>query len=141
AATVYHTKRIPELIGTAFRQAYNGRPGPVFLEIPRDVLDASVDETAVVDPSNYRSRGKVYGDFKLVEQAARLLTSAERPAVLAGSQVWQCRGVAELQAFVEAGQAPVYLNGAARGALPATHPCVFNRSRREALARADVILV
>ena len=141
AATVYHPERIPEKIGMAFRQAYNGRPGPVFLEIPRDVLDAAVDEAAVVDPGNYRSHGKTYGDAKLVEQASRLLAAAGRPAVLAGSQVWQCRGVAELKAFVEAAQAPVYLNGAARGALPAKHPYLFNRSRREALARADVILV
>src|SRR4051812_25795294 len=50
AATVYHTERIPDLVGMAFRQAYSGRPGPVFLEIPRDVLDATVDESAVVDP-------------------------------------------------------------------------------------------
>ena len=141
AATVYHTERIPEMIGMAFRQAYNGRPGPVFLEIPRDVLDAAVDESAVVDPGKYRSSGKIYGDAQLVEQAARLLHQAERPALLAGSQVWHCRGVAELQAFAENAQVPVYVNGAARGALPAGHPFLFNRSRREALAKADAILV
>jgi acetolactate synthase-1/2/3 large subunit len=141
ATTVYHTERIPEILGMAFRQAYNGRPGPVFVEIPCDVLDAAVDEAAVVDPGPYRSSGKVYGDVKLVEAAARLLTQAERPAVLAGSQVWHCRGAAELQAFVETADVPVYLNGAARGALPPGHPLQFVRSRREALAKADVLLV
>src|SRR5206468_3364936 len=108
---------------------------------PRDVLDAAVDESAVIEPGKYRSPGKVYGDAKLVEQAACLLWQAERPALLAGSQVWHCRGVAELRAFAETPTVPVYLNGAARGALPAAHPCLFNRSRREALAKADVILV
>jgi acetolactate synthase-1/2/3 large subunit len=141
ATTVYHTERIPEVLGMAFRQAYDGRPGPVFVEIPADVLFATVDESAVVDPGQYRSRGKVYGDVKLVEEAARLLALAERPAVLAGSQVWHCRGVAELRAFVEAARVPVYLNGAARGTLPADHPHLFVRSRRDALAQADVILV
>jgi acetolactate synthase-1/2/3 large subunit len=141
AATVYHTERIPEMLGMAFRQAYSGRPGPVFLEVPRDVLDAAVPETAVVDPGKYRSSGKPHGEDRLVEEAARLLTQAERPAVLAGSQVWHCRGVAELQTCVEAGRLPVYVNGAARGALPADHPLLFIRSRREALAGADVILV
>src|SRR5262245_28965454 len=53
AATIYQTERIPEMITTAFRQAFSGRPGPVFLEIPRDVLDAGVEETAVVDPGKY----------------------------------------------------------------------------------------
>jgi acetolactate synthase-1/2/3 large subunit len=141
AATVYHTERIPDLIGTAFRQAYSGRPGPVFLEVPRDVLDTAVEESAVIDPGKYRSPGKVYGDVRLVEEAARMLAGAERPAVLAGSQVWMCRGTAELQALAEAAQLPVYLNGSARGALPPGHPLLFVRSRREALAQADVILV
>lgn len=141
AGTVFHTERIPEKIGMAFRNAYNGRPGPVFLEIPRDVLDATVDESSVVDPGIYRSSGKAHADVELVEEAARLLIEAERPVVLAGSQVWHCRGVAELKSFAEAAALPVYLNGAARGALPRQHPLVFVRSRREALAKGDVILV
>lgn len=141
AATVYHTERIPELMAMAFRNAYNGRPGPVFLEIPRDVLDATVDESAVVDPGQYRSQGKPQADAALVEEAARLLRDAERPVVLAGSQVWHCRGTRELQAFAEAAAVPVYLNGSARGSLPPGHAALFVRSRREALAKADVILV
>ena len=47
ATTVYHTERIPEILGMAFRQAYSGRPGPVFVEIPADVLFAAVEESAV----------------------------------------------------------------------------------------------
>src|SRR6516164_2664518 len=65
AATVYHTERIPEMIGMAFRQAFNGRPGPAFLEIPRDVLDARIEESAMVDPGTYRSHGKMCADGKL----------------------------------------------------------------------------
>jgi acetolactate synthase-1/2/3 large subunit len=141
ATTVYHTQRIPEILGTAFRQAYSGRPGPSFVEIPADVLFAPVEESAVPEPGQYRSPGRALGDPRLVEEAARLLSRAERPAVLAGSQVWHCRGTAELQAFAEAGGVPVYLNGSARGALPPGHPLLFVRSRREALGRADVILV
>src|SRR5205814_2770857 len=79
ATTIYQTERIPEILGMAFRQAYSGRPGPVFVEIPVDVLFAPVEESAVVAPGNYRSRGKVQGDAALVEQAARLLARAERP--------------------------------------------------------------
>ncbi|HYT95067.1 MAG TPA: thiamine pyrophosphate-binding protein [Gemmataceae bacterium] len=141
ATTVYHTERIPEILGMAFRQAYSGRPGPVFVEIPADVLFTPVPESAVVDPGKYRSIGKTYGDVKLVEEAARLLAGAQRPTVLAGSQVWQCRGVVELRALAEGASLPVYLNGAARGSLPPGHPLLFVQSRREALARADVILV
>lgn len=141
AATVYQTERIPDLLGMAFRQAFNGRPGPVFVEIPRDVLDAAVEESRVVDPGQYRSAGRVHGDVRLVEEAALWLSQAERPAVLAGSQVWQCRGTDELKELAEKGELPIYLNGSARGALPPGHPQLFSRSRREALGRADVILV
>src|SRR5205085_7819933 len=102
---------------------------------------SSVDESAVIDPGKYRSPGKAHGDVRLVEEAARLLSNAQRPAVLAGSQVWHCRGVAELQRLAESLSLPVYLNGSARGALPPGHPLLFVRSRRAALARADVILV
>jgi len=141
AGTVYHTERIPEMIGMALRQAYNGRPGPVFLEIPRDVLDHHCEREHVVDPGKYRSTARMFGDPKLIEEAARLLTGANAPVVLGGGQLWHCRAAAELRAFCEAAQVPVFLNGSARGMLPATHPYRFLRSRREALARADVILV
>jgi acetolactate synthase-1/2/3 large subunit len=61
--------------------------------------------------------------------------------VLAGSQVWHCRAAAQLLAFAEAARLPIYLNGSARGCLPANCPYFFNRSRRMALAEADVVLV
>jgi acetolactate synthase-1/2/3 large subunit len=141
ATTVYHTERIPEILGMAFRQACSGRPSPVFVEIPVDVLFAAVPENAVIDPGKYRSPGRVYGDEKLIAAAAQLLRRAERPAVLAGSQVWHCRGSQVLQTFAEAARVPVYCNGSARGSLPPTHPLLFNRSRHEALSQADVILI
>jgi acetolactate synthase-1/2/3 large subunit len=141
AATVYHTERIPEMIGTALRHAVSGRSGPVFLELPRDVLDAHVPESAVVRSGLGRSPGKPMGDALLVDEAARLLANADRPVVLAGSQVWSCRGTAQLRAFAETAQVPIYLNGAARGCLPHSHPLLFVRSRRQALAEADVVLV
>ncbi len=116
AAAVYDTPRIPELISMAFREAYNGRPGPTFLEIPRDVLDAEVDEASVRFPQHYRSHGRVLGDVTLVQQAADWLGHAQRPAVIAGSQIWHCRAVDALRQFAERAQVPVYLNGAARRA-------------------------
>jgi acetolactate synthase-1/2/3 large subunit len=141
ASTVPHTFRIPELISMAFREAYNGRPGPAFLEIPRDVLDAQVDVSAVRLPQNYRSHYKVYGDPKAIDQAATWIKQAASVAVLAGSQVQFCRGADALQSFAERARLPIYVNGAARGALPPTHPNLFVQSRRMALRDAEVILI
>lgn len=141
SGTVFDTARIPEMIGIALREAYNGRPGPSFLEIPQDVLDREVEERDVHFPLHSRSRGRITGDRKLVARAAELLGGAQRPAVLAGTQVWSCRAAAQLQSFVERSGIPTYLNGAARGCLPPDSPHAFSRTRKHALSRADVVLV
>ncbi|MBI2704920.1 MAG: thiamine pyrophosphate-binding protein [Actinobacteria bacterium] len=141
ATAVLDTERIPELVSMAFREAFNGRPGPVFLEIPRDVLDAGVDERDVVFPQRYRTTGRAHGDPVLVQEAADVLSRAKRPVVLAGSQVWHARASDVLAELAEAVQAPTYLNGAARGSFPRDFELTFNRSRRPALADADAVLV
>lgn len=139
--TIYDTERIPELLGSAFREAHSGRPGPVFVEIPADILDASVAEEQVSFPVNYRSKARLFGDPDATQKAAELLNKAERPVILAGSQIWSCRAMSELVQCVERAQIPVYLNGAARGCLPTGFPLFMSRSRRYALSVADVVMV
>jgi len=139
--TIYDTERIPELLGSAFREAHSGRPGPVFVEIPADILDASVAEEQVLFPVRYRSKARLFGDPEAIQKAANLLNKAERPVILAGSQIWSCRAVSELIKCVERSQVPVFLNGAARGCLPADFPLFMSRSRRYALSVADVVMV
>jgi len=134
-------ERIPEFITSAFREAFSGRPGPSFLEIPMDVLDAAVDLNNVTFPVYCRSQGRLHGDPALIEQAAALLERAERPAILAGTQVWHCRADEELSSFVTRTRIPTYLNGAARGCLSGDCPAFMTRSRRHALSRADVVMV
>src|SRR5207248_2665546 len=81
------------------------------------------------------------GDPQLIQQAARMIESAARVAVIAGSSVFWDDAARELAAFAERAGAPVYLNGAGRGALPSDHPHFFSHTRKEALAEADVVLV
>jgi len=141
STSISDTERIPELITSALREAYNGRPGPSFVEIPIDVLDAAVDLDTVSFPSYIRSQGRQYGDPALIEQAAALLEKAERPAIIAGTQVWYCRADEELSSFVEKACIPTYLNGAARGCLSGDCAFFMVRSRRHALSKADVVMV
>jgi acetolactate synthase-1/2/3 large subunit len=141
STTISETERIPEFITSALREAFNGRPGPAFLEIPMDVLDTSVDLNNVAFPAYIRSQGRLHGDPALIEQAAALLNRAERPAIIAGTQVWHCRADMELTSFVEKTGIPTYLNGAARGCLSGDCSAFMIRSRRHALAQADVVLV
>src|ERR1700736_4831200 len=80
-------KRVPEFVSIAVRHALGGRPGPVYLDMPGDVLYKQVDEDEVVypDADHVNARARPRGDPSLVDDAVRLLAQAERPLVLTGS--------------------------------------------------------
>jgi acetolactate synthase-1/2/3 large subunit len=143
ARTVHETTRLSEYVAAAFRQMLSGKPGPVFLEMPMDVLNNLVDMDTVFDPgepSNYRAGGRTAPDPAAVVKAAALLEKAQRPVIMAGTAVWWCDASEPLRQLAECIQAPVFLNGAGRGCLPPTHPLFFTASRRKALEGADTIL-
>src|SRR3954447_10320579 len=90
AATVPSTARAADMVSMAFRECFNGAPGPSFLEIPRDVLDAHVpyEQARLPRPGSYRASTKSAGDPAAVEQLADMIARAEKPCVLLGNQVW-----------------------------------------------------
>ncbi len=141
ADRVPEARLVPSYLARAFRIALSGRPGPVFLELPFDQLMQEVDEADAPIPEGYRTRARSPGDPKLIEQAAQLLASAERPAVIAGSSIWWDDAPAALAAFAEKANVPVYLNGSGRGCLPNAHPNFFQQTRKDALGEADVALI
>jgi acetolactate synthase-1/2/3 large subunit len=139
AALCPSTDRIPEHVAIAFRQALTPPRGPVYLELPMDILFAEAE--ADPPPRPARTRARSAGDPADVERAAALLSAAERPAVVAGSGVWWDDAAGALDALAVHGSLPVFLSGAARGALPTGHPRLFQHARRTALASADVVCV
>ena len=82
ARKVTSTERIPEYVSIAFRHALDSTPGPVYLEIPTDLVFASVEEETISFPVNYRTGAIPFGDPALIDAAAELLVNAERPAAL-----------------------------------------------------------
>ncbi len=139
SVSVPSTDRIAEYIDSAFRIAQSNVPGPVFLEIPLDLLmnfgsDVLVETPPVAPP-------RPAGDPAMLSRAAEMLRSAERPVILLGSQVRWSPVKERIASVFETLQIPVYVNGMARGALPPGHPCLFARSRRVALSQADFVLV
>lgn len=82
AGLVTYADRIPEYISMALRHAHDQIPGPVYLELPTNVLWQKVEEKKVVFPVNNRTAAIPYGDPALIDKAAELLANAERPAVL-----------------------------------------------------------
>jgi acetolactate synthase I/II/III large subunit len=143
ASTVMSTERVADMIAMAARECFAGAYGPVYLEIPRDVLDREVDATRAVlpKPGHYRASVKSVGDPREIERLADILVNAERPAILYGQQVWAARGHEEAVALLRGLDIPGYFNGASRGLLAPGDPHHFDRTRSQAFAKADVIVI
>ncbi|AVA34631.1 thiamine pyrophosphate-binding protein [Cupriavidus metallidurans] len=143
AATIPSTERVADMIAMAARECFNGAPGPAYLEIPRDVLDREVDVSRAVipRPGHYRASTKSIGDPRDIEKLADILVNAERPAILYGQQVWTARGHEEAVDLLRGLDIPGYFNGAARGLLPPGDPHHFDRTRSQAFANADVLVI
>jgi len=133
--------RVPTYLAKAFRTMLTGRPGPVFLEVPWDVLSNGVEESEARLPVSYRTRARQPGDPAFVDRAGELLSASARPVIVAGSSIHWDDAAAPLAAFAERLGAPVYLNGAGRGCLPADHPHFFSQTRKDALGEADVVVI
>ncbi len=139
AATVLETGRLPEYVGRAIAESQAGRPGPVFLEVPSELLRADAAEPAEWHSPPARARSAAAPSD--VEAAAALLRAAESPLILAGSGVFWAQAWDELRQLVEKLAAPVITSHAARGVIPFDHPNHVPAARSLALSRADVVLV
>ena len=137
--TAWQLDRLPAYIATAARRAFEGRGGPVFLDVPMDVQFDMVDEGAIDFPTHYRPRVGRGVDEATLDEMVEHLSGAERPMIFAGagSRPGDENG---LPALAEALGAPTYLNSRARGSLPYGHPLLGNHTRSQAMAEADVVL-
>jgi acetolactate synthase-1/2/3 large subunit len=125
----------------AFREAVTGRPGPCYVEIPIDVIHASIDDDAVPWPVLVGAGQRpAVPPADLLARAAALLADAERPAIVAGSGVWWSQAGDALLDLVERG-VPVVTRQAARGSVPDDHPLCFGRDWQNVVFQADVVLV
>jgi thiamine pyrophosphate-dependent acetolactate synthase large subunit-like protein len=136
-------RRVPELVGAAVRHAFGGRPGPVYLDMPGDVLYKQVEEDEVVYPDADHSlvRARPRGDPDMIAEAIRLLNQAERPLVLSGSGILWSAAEAELRELVERAGIPFYTTPQGRGVVPDDHALSFLTARATAFREADLLLV
>jgi len=141
AGQVLHTERIPEMIEIALRHATAGIPGPVFLEIPVDILMNQVSEKSVRFPHMVREPQELRPRPEAIRRALALLAQAERPVLVAGSSVRWSRAHEARARFVDRLHLPTFTNGMGRGALPPDSPQLFVHARRQALRQADVLIL
>ncbi len=133
---------VPALIREAFRQLRSGRPRPVAVEIPPDVLAARGAVELLAPDPNEAETGRMAPDPDAVRAAAELLRTAERPAIWAGWGVQASDATEELRAVAEALEAPVIMNRGGRGSLSDRHHLALTAvGGRKVLPDADVVLV
>jgi acetolactate synthase-1/2/3 large subunit len=140
AERVKDTSRIPELMNKAFRIATGGQPGPVYLDLPGDVLYKQVEENEVLFPKKPHSVPRVSGDPDLVRKAIALLKEAQRPVIVTGTGVFWSGAMEELKEFVELSGIPFYTTPQGRGVIPEDHRLSFLGARNQAWKEADVVL-
>lgn len=143
ADRVHHARRIPEHIDRAIRKAMSGKPGPVYLDLPGDVLFEEVEESAVEWPEPYdpATRPRPAASRADIEAVVALLAEAERPVVVSGMGVLWSEAEAELEAFVDAAGIPFYTTPQSRGVIPEDHRYCYLTARSTAFREADLILV
>lgn len=143
AERIYHPKRIPELVHMAFQKAMTGKPGPVYLDLPGDILYQKVDEAEIDWTLSGQSleRARPQGDPAKVAQLIDALAAAERPVVISGGGVLWSEAWDELREFVEKASVPFYTTPQGRGVIPEDHPLCYLTVRSAAFREADLIVI
>ncbi len=140
---VHNLKRIPQQVNAAFQRAMAGKPGPVYLDFPGDILYQKIDENAV--DWSFAGRplldSRPLGDPRQVARLVDALTRAKKPLIVSGSGVIFSRASAEMQDFVERTGIPFYTTPQGRGVVADDHPFSYLSMRSAAFREADLIIV
>jgi acetolactate synthase-1/2/3 large subunit len=138
AATAPSTAEIGGLLDDAFAAALSPHGGPAFIDFPLDhvFMEAPDDENGAPGRAAAAAAAP-----EAIGRAGELLSGAERPVIMAGTDLYWGHGERALLELAETLRIPVFLNGLARGSVPADHELFFSRSRSQALKGADVALV
>jgi len=156
ASTALGTEEIPGLVEDAFAAALAPHGGPTFVDFPLDYVFMEAAEQ--IAPSAAESDGERFAlgeqlavgaaaagargaDAAAIERAAGLLREAERPVIMAGTDLYWGHGEQALLELAQTLRIPVFLNGLARGCVAADHELFFSRMRAKALKGSDVALV
>jgi acetolactate synthase-1/2/3 large subunit len=145
-ALVNDVRRMPHLVQMAFRHATSGCPGPVYLDLPSNVLCDKVDtdQYPILPPRNYRPEAPPVADPSLIERAADMLAKSRYPLVHVGSGVLRSGAWSEAVELAEHLSAPVTTTQGSRGIIPEDHPLCLIPSTSGAIqaqANADVVLL
>jgi len=148
ARRVGDARKVGYYVREALAVATSGRPGPVHLSIPVDVLEAEVadEEVLRLEPGPGEVRQDAAADADLVSDAAKLIASAERPVIVAGTGVFYAEGQDELEELAREAAIPVVIPIWDRGCVERPHECFLGvvgaaSGEPRLLADADVVVL
>ena len=141
AHAIEHVPRIPYYVNQAVRHALFGRPGPVYLDFPDDIIrgECEEDEAAVV--ARVPEPPRTMADPDAVEAALTALESAERPLVVVGKGMAWARAEDEVREFIERTQLPFLNSPMGKGTMPDDDALSVGAARSTALREADLVLL
>ena len=137
---VMHADELPRVMQEAFHLAKSGRPGPVLVDIPKDVFLEETEEPVPekVDLRGYRPARA--GNMKMVRRAAEVINAAERPVIMAGHGVDIAGAEAQVFELANRGNIPVVTTLHGVGTFPETHPLSFGMLGMHGLAYANLAM-
>ena len=148
---IMHPDDIPMAVRQAFHIATTGRPGPVLLDLPKDVLQNTMtwywptDEEVIDSLPGYRPTMK--GHPRMIKEAAKLILAAEKPVLYIGGGILKARAAEEVMELAEMTQIPVVTTLMARGAFPDNHPLCLgmpgmhgNATAVTAMQKSDLLI-
>ncbi len=148
AREVYDTRRLAEYIASAYRKAVTGKPGPVYLGMPYEVLYGSCEESQLEPYTTMLPEDRTRTTREVLENAASMLAEAKRPVLIAGSGAWYSGAHAELLQFLERAPMPSFTLNFGRGIIPDQHRLCFGPASPSApvafktiTSHADLILL
>jgi len=143
ADRIHNVKRIPQQINFAFQKAMTGKPGPVYLDWPGDVLYQKIDESQV--DWSYAGRpivgARPYAEPKAINALVDAINSAKQPIIASGGGVIWSKAWNEMRQFVDKSGIPFYTTPQGRGVVPDDHPYSYLTMRSTAFRDADLIIV
>ncbi len=141
AHNIEHAERIPYYVAQAVQSSIYGRPGPVYLDFPDDIIRAEVEEDEVQSVSKVPEPPRTLADPSAIEGALDALESAEKPLVVVGKGMAWSRAEDEVRAFIERTQLPFLASPMGKGILPDDDPLSVGAARSTALREADVVFL
>ena len=134
-------EHIPRYIATAVRMAISGRPGPVYLDLPGDIIASRIEEAHLDYPARVEAPPVPNVDNALIDQALMALRSARSPLAIVGKGAAWARAEEQVRRFIDETQMPFLASPMGRGVVPDDHPLSVAAARTYALQNADLIFL